>query len=74
MTSIPPFDIQYILILLAPLWINAFDHMVLGRMVWYFLEDKKLLGIEAERMAMCFVGLDVSYAFPPFQKLKLLIN
>lgn len=49
-----------ILILLAPLWVNAFDYMVLGRMVYYFVPEKKLFGIRAQRLAMCFVLLDIS--------------
>lgn len=53
------FDPQFLLILLAPLWINAFDYMVLGRMVYYFLDNKKLVGIKAERMALLFVLLDI---------------
>jgi hypothetical protein len=61
-TSQGAYDPQFILILLAPLWINAFDYMLLGRMVYYYLEDRKLFGIRAERMAVCFVLLDISYA------------
>jgi hypothetical protein len=57
------FDPQFLLILLAPLWINAFDYMVLGRMVYYFLDNKKLLGIKAERMAIFFVFLDIVWVF-----------
>jgi hypothetical protein len=59
-TSQGAYDPQFILILLAPLWINAFDYMLLGRMVYYFLEDRRLFGIRAERMALCFVLLDIA--------------
>jgi hypothetical protein len=59
-TSQGAYDPQFLLILLAPLWINAFDYMLLGRMVYYFLEDQKLFGIRAERMALCFVVLDIA--------------
>ncbi|PVH74454.1 hypothetical protein DL98DRAFT_429414 [Cadophora sp. DSE1049] len=61
------YDPQFILILLAPLWINAFVYMVLGRMVYFFLGKGsgeggggKMYGIRAERMAMVFVGLDLA--------------
>ncbi|KAH7369497.1 RTA1 like protein-domain-containing protein [Rhexocercosporidium sp. MPI-PUGE-AT-0058] len=54
------YDPQFILILLAPLWINAFAYMVLGRMVFFFLENKRLYGVKAERMALVFVLLDLA--------------
>lgn len=53
------YDLNFILILLAPLWINAFDYMLLGRMVWFFLPEKKLFGIKASMMGVMFVCLDV---------------
>lgn len=58
-TSQGAYDPSFILFLLAPLWINAFDYMLLGRMVYHYLPNKRLFGIRAERMAMCFVGLDL---------------
>ncbi|KZP21951.1 hypothetical protein FIBSPDRAFT_931388 [Athelia psychrophila] len=51
--------VSQILVLLAPLWINAFDYMVLGRMVYYFLPEQKLY-IKATRFSVCFVWLDVT--------------
>jgi RTA1 like protein len=48
-----------LLVLLAPLWVNAFDYVVFGRMIWYYLPDKKIAGIRAQKMATCFVWLDV---------------
>jgi RTA1 like protein len=54
------FDSQFILILLAPLWINAFDYVLLGQMAHFFLLDKKLWGMRAERMGLYFVLLDIS--------------
>ncbi|KAF7981054.1 hypothetical protein HWV62_35518 [Athelia sp. TMB] len=51
--------ISTILFLLAPLWINAFDYMVLGRMVYFFIPEKKLY-IKATRFSACFVWLDVT--------------
>ena len=50
---------EELLILLAPLWVNAYDYMVLGRMVYYYLPEKKLLGIRAEKFGVCFVCLDI---------------
>ena len=46
-------------ILLAPLWINAFDYMTLGRMVHFFLPDQKVWGIKAKRLTLIFVLLDI---------------
>jgi hypothetical protein len=50
---------EELLILLAPLWINAFDYMILGRMIYYYLPEKKLLGIGAQRFAVYFVCMDI---------------
>ncbi|CAG8292335.1 unnamed protein product [Penicillium nalgiovense] len=49
-----------LLILLTPLWVNAFVYMIFGRMVYYFLPEKKVAGIRAERLAQIFIWLDVS--------------
>src|SRR5450432_446133 len=51
--------ISQILVLLAPLWINAFDYMVLGRMIYYFVPEKRIWGIRATRLAVVFVWLDI---------------
>ncbi|KAF3931086.1 hypothetical protein ABW20_dc0106617 [Dactylellina cionopaga] len=48
-----------ILIYLSPLLVNAFAYMVLGRMVWYYLGEKKVCGISAPRLTVIFVWLDV---------------
>lgn len=50
---------EELLILLAPLWVNAFDYMILGRMIYYYLPEKKLLGIGAQRFAVYFVCMDI---------------
>ncbi|KIN02157.1 hypothetical protein OIDMADRAFT_28273 [Oidiodendron maius Zn] len=60
-----PFDKQvsqttFVFLVLAPLWINAFDYMVLGRMVHYYLPDKQLVGVKAQRFALYFVSLDIT--------------
>ncbi|CAG8949162.1 hypothetical protein HYFRA_00004784 [Hymenoscyphus fraxineus] len=54
-----PADTWFLLFLLAPLWINAFDYMLLGRMVFQYLPNQKLGGIKAQRMALYFVILDI---------------
>ncbi|RJE27298.1 RTA1 domain-containing protein [Aspergillus sclerotialis] len=50
---------SFLLMLLAPLWINAFLYMVLGRMVYFFDDEKKLAGISAIRLGTLFVLLDI---------------
>lgn len=59
-TSEGLYDPHFILFLMAPLWINAFDYMLLGRIVYHFLPNKRLMGIKAQRMAACFVALDLT--------------
>lgn len=64
-----PFDKQvsqttFVFLVLAPLWINAFDYMVLGRMVHYYLPDKQLVGVKAQRFALYFVSLDITLEDP----------
>jgi hypothetical protein len=48
-----------ILVLLAPLWLNAFDYMVLGRMIYFFLPEQKIWGISARKLAVWFVCVDI---------------
>jgi RTA1 like protein len=50
---------QSLLILLAPLWINAFVYMLLGRMAQFFLDDRRVYGIRAKNFTWIFVSLDV---------------
>jgi RTA1 like protein len=50
---------QFLLILLAPLWINAFVYMLLGRMVQFFLDDRRIYGIKAKHFTWIFVSLDI---------------
>ncbi|KAK9318815.1 RTA1 like protein-domain-containing protein [Lipomyces orientalis] len=47
-----------IMFLLAPLWIK-FLYMTLGRMIYFFLPDKRLGGISARRYGLVFVWLDI---------------
>ncbi|EGU75407.1 hypothetical protein FOXB_14082 [Fusarium oxysporum f. sp. conglutinans Fo5176] len=49
----------FVLILIAPIWTNAFVYMILGRMVWNFSKTGKLLGLSAWRVGQLFVILDV---------------
>ncbi|KAF7712522.1 RTA-like protein [Penicillium ucsense] len=53
------YEAQFILILIAPMWMNAFDFVLLGRLVNYCLPDKKLCGFPARRVGITFVGLDI---------------
>ncbi|KUJ13210.1 RTA1-domain-containing protein [Mollisia scopiformis] len=50
---------SFLLVLLAPLLINAFDYMILGRMVHFFLPSKSLLHIPGSRFSRYFVWLDI---------------
>ncbi|KAK2809823.1 hypothetical protein FQN50_003463 [Emmonsiellopsis sp. PD_5] len=50
---------QQLLIILAPLWLNAFVYMVLGRMIHFFLPGEKIFGISARRLTLIFVLLDI---------------
>lgn len=48
-----------ILYLLAPLWINAFIYMTVGRLIHFFIPDQRLGGITAKRYGLVFVWLDI---------------
>ncbi|KAE8447219.1 hypothetical protein EG329_011050 [Mollisiaceae sp. DMI_Dod_QoI] len=52
----------FILILIAPLFTNAFVYMVMGRMVWNYISAAKIFRITAWRLGTLFVVLDV-FAF-----------
>ncbi|KAJ6589219.1 RTA1 like protein-domain-containing protein [Mycena capillaripes] len=49
-----------LLILLAPLWINAFLYVLMSRLVYFFVPDKHVIGISARRLSLCFVLLDIT--------------
>jgi len=51
--------VQVLLILLAPLWINAFVYMTLGRMIHFFLTPDTVFGIRAKRITLMFVLCDI---------------
>ncbi|KAF3186802.1 hypothetical protein TWF788_003023 [Orbilia oligospora] len=44
-----------ILVYLSPLLINAYAYMVLGRMVWYYLQDKRVASIQAKWLTVIFL-------------------
>ncbi|KAH7354524.1 RTA1 domain-containing protein [Plectosphaerella cucumerina] len=52
-----------LLVLLSPLWVNAFAYMVVGRMVYYWLPSKSIWRLKARTMTSLFVWLDVVLFF-----------
>lgn len=54
--------IQQILIILAPLWINAFCYMCLGRMIHCFLpaHQDRVFGLRSRRIGTMFVLADIA--------------
>lgn len=52
-------EITYCLVLLAPLWTNAFCYIVLARLVHMFMPNHSLFKIKGSLMASLFVCLDV---------------
>ena len=63
-TSVSLYSVWFTLILIAPLWTNAYVYMVMGRMVWNFTTKAKVLGLSAWRFTLIFVILDVVYVAP----------
>lgn len=51
--------VSQILVLLAPMWVNAFIYMVLGRMIYFFVPGQKVWGVKGIQIAKIFVWLDV---------------
>ncbi|KAF7369422.1 RTA1-domain-containing protein [Mycena venus] len=49
-----------LLILLSPLWINAFLYVLMARLVYFFVPEKHVAGISARRLSLCFVLLDIT--------------
>ncbi|UKZ78764.1 hypothetical protein TrVFT333_006509 [Trichoderma virens FT-333] len=49
----------FVLILVAPLWTNAFVYMVFGRMVWNYTDNRSLWRIKAPHFGLIFVLLDI---------------
>lgn len=48
-----------LLIILSPLWVNAFAFMVMGRVVYFWLPRRSVWKIKARTMTKWFVWLDV---------------
>ena len=57
--SVPIAFASQILVLLAPMWVNAFDYMVMGRMIYFFVPEQKIWGIKGIKIAKIFVLLDI---------------
>jgi hypothetical protein len=51
--------VSQILVLLAPMWVNAFVYMVLGRMIYFFVPEQQVWGIKGIKIAKIFVWLDI---------------
>ncbi|TGO92102.1 hypothetical protein BPOR_0010g00140 [Botrytis porri] len=49
----------FVLILIAPLFTNAFTYMVMGRMIWNYITDATIWKITAWRFGLYFVILDI---------------
>ncbi|THC98405.1 hypothetical protein EYZ11_002124 [Aspergillus tanneri] len=47
-------------ILLSPLWVNAFDYMVLARMIYFFIPDHRIGIFKPSLLAMIFIVLDLA--------------
>ncbi|RAL13893.1 RTA1 domain-containing protein [Aspergillus homomorphus CBS 101889] len=56
----------FVLILIAPLWTNAFVYMVMGRMVWNFTDDARVLRVRPWHFGFFFVVLDIMHGFQLF--------
>lgn len=51
--------ISTVFILVAPIWLNAFAYMTFGRMVNFFLPERKVWKISARWLTLIFVMLDI---------------
>ncbi|KAJ7851504.1 RTA1 like protein-domain-containing protein [Mycena olivaceomarginata] len=49
-----------LIVILAPLWINAFLYVLMARFVYFFLPDRRVGGIGARRLSLLFVILDIT--------------
>jgi hypothetical protein len=62
-TTSPAFGIpSQLLILLSPLWINAFLYVLMARLIYFFVPERHVGGISARRLSLCFVLLDITCA------------
>lgn len=51
--------ISQLFLFLAPLWINAFCYMLLGRMIHFYLPSQRVFRIKGSSLATYFVGADI---------------
>jgi hypothetical protein len=51
--------ISQLLILLSPLWVNAFAYMMLGRMAYFWLPEKSIWKFKARTITKWFVCCDI---------------
>ncbi|KAH6879318.1 RTA1 like protein-domain-containing protein [Alternaria rosae] len=54
-----PYAAWFVIILIAPLFTNAFVYMVMGRMMWNYIPDAKIYGVTAWRFSTYFVVFDI---------------
>jgi hypothetical protein len=54
------FEPSFLLVFLAPLWFNAFDYMILGRMVYFYLPSRSIFRIRATSLTKIFVVVDIT--------------
>ncbi|OBT91793.2 hypothetical protein VE01_09358 [Pseudogymnoascus verrucosus] len=57
--TLGPYAAWFILMLIAPLFTNAFVYMVMGRMIWNYIPSAKLYRITAWRFSAFFVIFDI---------------
>jgi hypothetical protein len=53
------YTLWFVIILVAPIFTNAYVYMVFGRMVHNFLLERRLGGLQARRYSLLFVTLDI---------------
>jgi len=53
------YDASFLLVLLAPICINAFDYMIISRVVRVFLPQSRVLGLKGSVLGKLFVCFDV---------------
>ncbi|KAJ7194167.1 hypothetical protein B0H12DRAFT_1214528 [Mycena haematopus] len=61
-----------LLILLSPLWINAFLYVLMSRLVYFFVPEKHVGGISAPRLSLCFVLLDITCAHTHLRRIFII--
>ena len=58
-SNFPYYATWFVVILVAPLWTNAFAYMVFGRIVWTYTDDHQVWGVKAQYYGFGFVVLDI---------------